>query len=161
MITLLIALRLYPSVPVNTRTARRTTFLPTGGGRDGTSPVLIRKGENVAFCDLYGEDAEEFRPERWDEDLTEYTKTWGYLPFSGGPRICLGQQFALIEASYTTARILQEYSGIHLISTKVQQRTWTGWSTHQTEGIEKISQQRQKATLVLSLGEGCKVSLTR
>jgi cytochrome P450 len=100
MITLLIALRLYPSVPVNTRTARRTTFLPTGGGSDGTSPVLIRKGENVAFCvysmhrrkDLYGEDAEEFRPERWDEDLPEYTKTWGYLPFSGGPRICLGRK---------------------------------------------------------------------
>ncbi|KAL2704161.1 hypothetical protein AAEP93_005232 [Penicillium crustosum] len=122
-------LRLYPSVPVNTRTARRTTFLPTGGGPDGTSPVLIRKGENVAFCvysmhrrkDLYGEDAEEFRPERWDEDLPEYTKTWGYLPFSGGPRICLGQEFALVEASYTTARILQEYSGIHLISKKVQQ----------------------------------------
>lgn len=100
MITLPIALRLYPSVPVNTRTARRTTFLPTGGGPDGTSPVLIRKGENVAFSvysmhrrkDLYGEDAEEFRPERWDEDLPEYTKTWGYLPFSGGPRICLGRK---------------------------------------------------------------------
>lgn len=71
------------------------------------------------------------------------------------------EEFALIEASYTTARILQEYSGVHLISAKVQQRTWTGWSTHQTEGIEKISQQRQKVTLVLSLGEGCKVSLTR
>ncbi|CAG7995913.1 unnamed protein product [Penicillium salamii] len=162
-------LRLYPSVPVNTRTARRTTFLPTGGGPDGTSPVLIRKGENVAFCvysmhrrkDLYGEDAEEFRPERWDEDLPEYTKTWGYLPFSGGPRICLGQEFALIEASYTTARILQGYSGIELKSTKSQQHPWTGWSTHQTEGIEKISQQRQKVTLVLSLGEGCRVSLTR
>lgn len=32
------------------------------------------------------------RPERWDEDLPEYTKTWGYLPFSGGPRICLGRK---------------------------------------------------------------------
>ncbi|KAK9855658.1 hypothetical protein MYU51_002293 [Penicillium brevicompactum] len=162
-------LRLYPSVPVNTRTARRTTFLPTGGGSEGTSPVLIRKGENVAFCvysmhrrkDLYGEDAEDFRPERWDEDLPEYTKKWGFLPFSGGPRICIGQEFALMEASYTTARILQQYSSIDLISGKTQKSTWTGWPTHGTEGIEKISQQKQKVTLVLSLGEGCKVSMTR
>ncbi|KAF7593473.1 hypothetical protein BBP40_011479 [Aspergillus hancockii] len=95
-------LRLYPSVPVNTRTAHKTTTLPTGGGPDRTSPILIRKGENVAFCiyamhrreDLYGKDADDFRPERWDEDLPlfrdEKTAAWGYLPFNGGPRVCLG-----------------------------------------------------------------------
>lgn len=47
-------------------------------------------------ADLYGEDAEDFRPERWDEDLglyrDEVTKNWGYLPFNGGPRICLGSE---------------------------------------------------------------------
>lgn len=65
--------------------------------------MLIRKGENVAFCiyamhrreDLYGKDAEEFRPDRWDEDLPlfrdESTAVWGYLPFNGGPRVCLGR----------------------------------------------------------------------
>ncbi|PGH16458.1 hypothetical protein AJ79_01789 [Helicocarpus griseus UAMH5409] len=96
-------LRLHPSVPVNTRTANRTTTLPTGGGPDRTSPVLVREGENVAFCvyamhrreDLYGKDAEDFRPERWDEDLPllrdEKTAAWGYLPFNGGPRVCLGR----------------------------------------------------------------------
>ena len=98
-----LALRLYPSVPVNTRTASRTTILPTGGGPDRSSPVIIREGENVAFCvyamhrrvDLYGEDAEKFRPERWNEDLPlfkdECASSWGYLPFNGGPRICLGR----------------------------------------------------------------------
>jgi cytochrome P450 len=100
-----IALRLYPSVPVNVRTALRTTFLPTGGGPDGLSPVLIPSGANVAYSvyslhrrpDLYGEDAEDFRPERWGEDLglfrDETTSKWGYLPFNGGPRICLGSKF--------------------------------------------------------------------
>jgi cytochrome P450 len=66
------ALRLYPSVPVNTRTAIRTTVLPTGGGPNRTAPVLIPKGSAVAFSayamhrrpDLYGMDAEMFRPER-------------------------------------------------------------------------------------------------
>ena len=95
-------LRLYPSVPVNFRTAERTTVLPTGGGPDRTAPVLIPKGSTVAYSiyamhrrpDLYGMDAELFRPERWDEDmpmrLDKTNATWGYLPFNGGPRTCLG-----------------------------------------------------------------------
>ena len=97
-------LRLYPSVPVNTRTAERTTLLPTGGGPDRTAPVLIPKGSTVAYSvyamhrrpDLYGMDAELFRPERWDEDMPmrrdKTNATWGYLPFNGGPRICLGSR---------------------------------------------------------------------
>ena len=91
-------------MPVNTRTVHRTTVLPKGGGPDGSAPVLVRKGDNVAFCiyamhrrkDLYGEDAERFRPERWDEDLPLYrdevNSSWGYLPFNGGPRVCLGRE---------------------------------------------------------------------
>ena len=96
--------RLYPSVPVNDRKANKTTLLPIGGGPDRTAPVLIPKGASVAYSiyamhrrpDLYGMDAELFRPERWDEDMPMYSdKTaaaWGYLPFNGGPRICLGSK---------------------------------------------------------------------
>ncbi|KAG8532765.1 uncharacterized protein KY384_002643 [Bacidia gigantensis] len=82
-----------------------TTMLPTGGGPDGKSPVLVKKGENVAYCvyamhrrqDLYGEDSHEFRPERWTrKDLPlqndRINASWGYLPFNGGPRICLGRE---------------------------------------------------------------------
>ena len=97
-------LRLYPSVPVNDRKANKTTLLPTGGGPDRTAPVLIPKGATVAYSiyamhrgpDLYGMDAELFRPERWDEDMPIHSdKTaaaWGYLPFNGGPRSCLGSK---------------------------------------------------------------------
>lgn len=50
--------------------------------------------------DLYGMDAELFRPERWDEDMPlnhdETNAKWGYLPFNGGPRICLGSKFFLL-----------------------------------------------------------------
>jgi cytochrome P450 len=37
--------------------------------------------------DIFGEDAEEFRPERWAEARPD----WGYLPFNAGPRICVGR----------------------------------------------------------------------
>lgn len=101
----IIALRLHPPVPVNSRTALRTTILPTGGGPDRKSPILVRKGTAMAWSvytmhrrpDLYGMDAELFRPERWDEEmplnLNETNSKWGYLPFNGGPRICLGSEY--------------------------------------------------------------------
>lgn len=97
-------LRLYPPVPLNTRTALRRTFLPTGGGPTLTSPILIPAGSSVAWSayamhrrpDLYGMDAEMFRPERWDEDMPikndPVSMKWGYLPFHGGPRVCLGSK---------------------------------------------------------------------
>ena len=34
------------------------------------------------------------------------------MPFSGGPRICVGQQLALTQASYTTIRLMQEFKAI-------------------------------------------------
>jgi cytochrome P450 len=102
------ALRLFPPVPVNTRTALRTTCLPTGGGKYRSAPVLVPKGCAVAYSvyslhrrtDLYGDDAEDFRPERWQENLglfrDETTTRWGYLPFNGGPRQCLGSKWTLV-----------------------------------------------------------------
>ena len=97
-------LRLYPSVPVNTREAVRTTTLPRGGGPDGQSPVIVRKGETVGYAvytmhrspEIYGSDANDFRPERWIEGEPNHVNIkqlgWGYLPFNGGPRICLGRK---------------------------------------------------------------------
>lgn len=106
-------------VPGNARFANKDTTIPSGGGPDGKSPIFIPKGGVVAYSlytmhrreDIYGPDALEFRPERWapEEGLRP---GWGYLPFNGGPRICVGQQFALTEASYTIVRLLQEFKGI-------------------------------------------------
>jgi cytochrome P450 len=116
MIYVSLALRLYPVVPTNIRMANKDTFLPVGGGPDGNSPVFVPKGMDVVYTtysmhrlqSIYGPDAEEFRPERWGT----LKPGWGYIPFNGGPRICVGQQFALTEAGYTTVRILQEFKGI-------------------------------------------------
>lgn len=81
-------LRLFPLVPINGRTAIvKDTTLPTGGGPDGTAPVFVPKGMEIQYCvhamhhrkDLWGEDAEEFRPERFKEARPG----WEYLPFNG------------------------------------------------------------------------------
>ncbi|CAK9437223.1 uncharacterized protein LODBEIA_P16010 [Lodderomyces beijingensis] len=114
-------LRLYPSVPRNARYATKDTTLPHGGGPDGASPIFIGKGQLVVYnisatqCDpyYYGKDADVYRPERWFEESTRKLG-WAYLPFNGGPRICLGQQFALTEASYVLTRMAQTYSSLTL-----------------------------------------------
>ena len=92
------------------------TVIPRGGGPDGQSPVFVPKGMMVLWSsytmhrrkDYFGDDAEEFRPERWET----LRPGWEYLPFNGGPRICIGQQFALTEASYATIRLMQEFREI-------------------------------------------------
>ena len=150
------ALRLYPSVPVNTRTAVRNTFLPVGGGPDLQSPVFIPEGAAVAYSvysmhrrpDLYGMDAELYRPERWDEHMPlnddPINASWGYLPFNGGPRICLGMDFGLTEAAYTVVRLFQKFPALSLPS---------------GEKVELLGVEKQTMTLVMSSTDGCRVTL--
>ena len=136
------SLRLMPVVPANSRTAVRDTILPLGGGPDGKSPVLVTKGTTVSYSiwsmhrreDFYGPDALDFKPERW-----EFLRPgWEYLPFNGGPRACVGQQYALIEASYATVRLMQTFARIE----SRDQREWREW-----------------LAITLASGVGCKVGL--
>ncbi|KAH8898479.1 cytochrome P450 [Thozetella sp. PMI_491] len=110
------ALRLFPPVPVNSRVANSDTVIPYGGGPDGKSPVLVPEGMPVIYNvyglhrreDIFGPDFEEFRPSRWES----LRLGWEFLPFSGGPRTCIGQQFAITEASYVLIRFLQIFDTI-------------------------------------------------
>ncbi|KAL9599199.1 MAG: hypothetical protein Q9219_003980 [cf. Caloplaca sp. 3 TL-2023] len=96
------SLRVHPVVPANSRQAIQDTMLPVGGGVDGKSPVFIPKGAIVNYGvhamhhrkDLFGEDADQFRPQRWlDEEGKKGLRVgWEYLPFNGGPRICIGRE---------------------------------------------------------------------
>jgi cytochrome P450 len=146
------ALRLNPVVPIDSRNALVDTTLPTGGGPDGRSPVLVRKGQQVIYSvyvmhrrkDLWGPDADEFKPERWEGRRSGFE----YLPFNGGPRICIGQQFALTEAGYVMVRLLQRFSEI--------QGVGNTWLPIEQGGYGEV---RQRLTLTSCPADGVKIRL--
>ena len=55
------------------------------------------------------EEPEAFRPERWADDLERRLPRCAYFPFGDGPRICVGQQFALTEAVLVLATVARRY----------------------------------------------------
>ena len=138
-------MRLHPIFSQLFRVALADTKLPLGGGANGTSPVYVRAGTVLATSfytlhrlpSIWGSDAAEFKPERW---YTVKPKPWEYVPFGGGPRACVGQQKALMEASYVVVRVLQEYSNIE----SRDEREWTG-----------------HVQMTSKSANGCKLSLTQ
>ena len=91
-------MRVCPPVPFNARVANKKTSLPYGGGINGASSVQIRKGQRVVFStwathrskQTFGEDAHDFRPERWEQ--LKGDSTLGFIPFNSGPRACPGRE---------------------------------------------------------------------
>lgn len=111
------ALRLYPVFPLLARVSLSDTTLPTGGGSKGDSPIYIPKGTIVGTSyyalhrepTVFGANVDEFDPSRWNSIRPG---AWEYMPFGGGERSCMGQQKALIEASYVLVKIAQTYKHI-------------------------------------------------
>ncbi|VAH44691.1 unnamed protein product [Triticum turgidum subsp. durum] len=67
-------------------------------------PLLLMNHDPV----IWGRDAHEFKPERFTNGIFHASKNPGaFLPFSWGPRICIAQQFALLEAKMAFCMILQ------------------------------------------------------
>lgn len=107
--------RLYPSVPSDGKTAYEDDVLP-----DGT---VVHRDAMVAYFpyamgrdpDLWPE-PEQVRPERWLQDgKLRAPNQYDFPVFQAGPRICLGMNFALLEASVATAKLVQQFN-FHLIS---------------------------------------------
>ncbi|GAA0133744.1 cytochrome P450 [Paenibacillus sp. YSY-4.3] len=59
----------------------------------------------------YFEDPLTFKPERWDnrENREKHLPKYAYFPFGGGPRVCIGNQFAMMEAILLVATIAQRF----------------------------------------------------
>ncbi|KAK3004445.1 hypothetical protein RJ639_019560 [Escallonia herrerae] len=103
-------LRLYPSATFIFRSLTKDTKLGTmnlPAGVEFTLPILLLHHD----FEIWGHDAKEFNPERFADGVFSATKgKFSYLPFGGGPRICIGQNFSMIEAKMAIATILCRFS---------------------------------------------------
>ena len=104
------ALRLYPPGALLLRIVHKETKLGN---------LIIPAGVEIALptiqvhhdYELWGENAKQFNPERFSEGTSKATKGQvSFFPFGGGPRICVGQNFALIETKMALSLILQNFS---------------------------------------------------
>jgi cytochrome P450 len=102
------AMRLYPPAPALTgRVARE---------RDEICGRPIRKGTEIVILPwvlhrhrTLWDDPDRFDPERFSRERSTTRPRFAYLPFGGGPRICIGAQLALTEVSLLVATIAQRY----------------------------------------------------
>ena len=103
-------LRLYPPVPLLARTVYEDIqvgdmYLPAGV--DVSLPTILVHHDH----EIWGEDAREFNPERFSQGALKATKSLvSFFPFGWGSRLCIGQNFAILEAKMVLAMILQHFS---------------------------------------------------
>ncbi|KAK3327461.1 cytochrome P450 [Cercophora scortea] len=89
-------LRLYPAFPSMMREAAQTTTVGDLSIPKG-KPIMVSPYAVNRSRELWGDDADEFRVERWEESHSGGAKTsQAFFTFSSGPRICIGKDFAML-----------------------------------------------------------------
>ena len=101
------SMRLYPAAYALGRQALRPTEV--GGHAFAPTDVLIVPTWAVHRDPRWFDEPEAFRPERWDGDLARRLPRFAYFPFGGGPRQCIGNAFAQMEAVLLLAAIAQRF----------------------------------------------------
>jgi cytochrome P450 len=100
------SMRLYPPAWIIGREALQNFeingYTIPRGAQVTVSPWLMHRDQR------YFEQPEEFRPERWASEQIRQLPKYAYFPFGGGPRLCIGNSFALMEAKLILATIAQK-----------------------------------------------------
>ncbi|KAJ7159063.1 cytochrome P450 monooxygenase CYP63 [Mycena crocata] len=143
------ALRLFPSAPLIARTSLNTPLVIPASKQQALyfpprTQVMMVSLLLHRRHDLWGDDADEFRPERWLDPTTTAkvnSTPFMYCPFAGGPRICIGKEFALNEAGFFVVKLLQRYKAFRLAPNfqpagSLPPDEWAGKPGRQ--GVEKI-----------------------
>ncbi|KAG2319061.1 hypothetical protein Bca52824_012274 [Brassica carinata] len=135
-------MRLYPPLPFQQKTSIKSDVLPSGHIVDANSNVIFLVYALGRIRSVWGEDALEFKPERWISETGElrHEPSSKFLVFNSGPRTCSGKHLAMVTIKTIVVEILQHYD-INLV-----------------KGHHKI---KPKAHLNLLMKHGLRVTLTK
>ena len=100
-------MRLYPPIPEFGRQATEDVQLGDYAVPAGT--IIIVPVYAVHHDARWFESPDAFRPERFARDAAATLPKFAYLPFSGGPRVCIGNSFAQMESVLLLATLAQRY----------------------------------------------------
>lgn len=102
-------LRLYPSVPEDSKHVVNDDVLPNGTFVPAGSAVTYSIYSIGRMKFIWGEDCLEFKPERWlsaDGNKMEVHDSYKFVSFNAGPRICLGKDLAYLQMKSIAAAVL-------------------------------------------------------
>ena len=146
-------LRFYPPVPIELKECTTPTTFPDGTWLPQGAIVIWVTWAMGRSLNIWGEDADKFKPERWlaskDNGTTPILKTMSpfeFPVFNGGPRSCLGKKMAELLAVYVTAHLTWRYEFEELIDSNLRPGE-----------IPKERQSQNSLTLPMEGGLPCRV----
>jgi cytochrome P450 len=101
------SMRLYP--PAWTMGRRALTDYQVGGFVIPANSIVLMSPWVMHHDARFFPEPFEFDPERWTPDARESRPKFSYFPFGGGPRVCIGEQFAWMEGVLLIATIAQRW----------------------------------------------------
>lgn len=118
-------LRLYPSVPEDSKHVVADDILPSG--------TFVPKGSSITYSIystgrmkfIWGDDCLEFKPERWlssDGSKFEVHDSYRFVAFNAGPRICLGKDLAYLQMKSIAAAVLLRHRLMVVPGHRVEQK---------------------------------------
>lgn len=101
-------LRLYPSVPQDSKYVLKDDTLPDGTFVPGGTAITYSIYSVGRLESIWGPDCLEFKPERWIQNgrFEPPQDSYKFVAFNGGPRICLGKDLAYLQMKSIVAAIL-------------------------------------------------------
>jgi cytochrome P450 len=111
----------------------------------------VRAGTSIAMSQWvmhrdarYFSRPDEFIPERWTDELARQLPKFAFFPFGGGPRVCIGSSFAMMEMVVLLATIAQQYrltlAPGHFIE------LWPTVTLHPRHGMPMVIKRRKEET---------------